>query len=151
MLEVNQLLDILAGEILETMFFSGVIESGEHAPEGKVLTALVSFSGPYSGALGVCAHESAAQALAANFLGDEEATNPEHATAIVGELANVFCGAALGSLDTSARFAISPPEVSCGCEMSAMMKAMPARRGFQLSEGLLAVGMMLDKGAYASN
>jgi CheY-specific phosphatase CheX len=144
MTEIESILESLAGEVLETMFFSAVLGPGEAGGEGPRLTALVSFSGSRAGTLGVSASAATALALAANFLGaGEEGVPAGQAPSVLGELANVLCGAVLGKVEPAGRFTISPPQLSFGPEAAATVADMRPRFIFELAEGGLTAGLTI--------
>jgi CheY-specific phosphatase CheX len=144
MTETESILESLANEVLETMFFSAVLGPGEADPTTPMLTALVSFSGSRAGTLGVSASEATAVALAANFLGGvEESVPAEQVPPVLGELANVLCGAVLGRVEPAGRFTISPPQVSAGPEAAVAVSEMQARCTFELMEGGLTAGLTI--------
>jgi CheY-specific phosphatase CheX len=141
MTDLNGLLTQVAEDVLENMFFSGVMGEMEGEAGGERLSARVTFSGSSAGELGVSAPPSTVALLAAGFLGAEDDNVTEvQARAVVGELANVLCGAVLGRLNPTGHFAISPPEVS-HAEGASAVRGMELQRRFELMEGDLAVGL----------
>lgn len=133
MTDTDQVLETVVNEVLETMFFSAVFGPGVET-EGQRMTARVAFTGSRSGALEVEALETTVTALACSFLGVMEEELPEgQAPAMLGEMANVLCGAVLGRVEPEGRFLISPPEVGVAAETPA------SRQVFELAEGWLAV------------
>jgi CheY-specific phosphatase CheX len=144
MTETESILESLAGEVLETMFFSAVLGPGEERAEESRLTALVSFSGSRAGTLGISTSESTATALAANFLGaGEEGVPPDQVPSVLGELANILCGAVLGRVEPAGRFTISPPQLSAGPDAAATVADMQVHCIFDLMEGGLTAGLTM--------
>jgi hypothetical protein len=141
MTDTEQVLDTVVNEVLEGMFFSAVLGPGTES-EGPRMTASVSFSGSHSGALEVSALESTVTALACSFLGVMEGEMPEgQAPAMLGEMANVLCGAILGRVEPEGRFQIAPPEVGTSQEpLPGAERQDGTRQVFELAEGWLAVG-----------
>jgi hypothetical protein len=141
MTDTEQVLDTVVNEVLETMFFSAVFGPGTET-EGPRMTACVSFSGSHSGALEVSALEGTVTALACSFLGVMEDELPKgQAPAMLGEMANVLCGALLGRVEPEGRFRIAPPEVGTSQEpLPGAERQDGTRQVFELAEGWLAVG-----------
>jgi CheY-specific phosphatase CheX len=141
MADLHALLTEAAENVLENMFFSGVMGEIEEEPEGERLCATVKFAGSSHGELTVSAAESTVAVLAAGFLGAEDETvSDAQVRSVVGELANVLCGAVLGNLDPNGNFVISPPEVK-DADGAGAVGHMQLRRRFELMEGDLSVGL----------
>lgn len=141
MADLNQLLDQAAGEVLENMFFSGVMSEMEGEPEGGRLCATVSFTGSSDGELTVSAAPSTLAVLAAGFLGTEDDNVADaQVRSVAGELANVLCGAVLGHMDPKGSYRISPPTVS-EAENGNLVRDRELYKRFELMEGDLAVGL----------
>jgi CheY-specific phosphatase CheX len=141
MYDLTGLLEQAAEEVLENMFFSGVLSELDTPACGHRLCAMVVFTGSSNGELRVSAPLSTAAVLAAGFLGAEEDEVPDsQVRAIVGELANVLCGVVLGRMSPSGNFAISAPEVTDGDDGGAV-GTLDFRRRFELMEGDLSVGL----------
>ena len=150
MLDLAQALDETTGRLLETMFFTSVLEQGSFTsvleqggplPSGPRYTATLGFSGSREGSLMVSASHETAAALAASFLGD--AGDVAEAASIVGELANILSGGLLGAVDRAGQFVIAPPEISTSDQALAQLDSMPLRRLYILEEGPLAVGFSI--------
>lgn len=143
MADLNQLLNQAAEEVLENMFFSGVMGQMEGEPEGERLCATVSFDGSTGGELSVSAAPSTLAVLAAGFLGTEdEDVADAQVRSVAGELANVLCGAVLGHMDPKGNIRISPPAV-CNAEGGNIVRDRNIRKRFELMEGDLAVGLTI--------
>ena len=146
MSDLNGLLDLVAEDVLENMFFSGIMgempeKAGTDDADGDRLFATVAFSGSSDGRLSVSAPASTAAVLAAGVVGAEDGTVSEsQVRAVVGELANVFCGAVLGRMNPDGHFVISTPEVSETDGGNAVLD-MEVHRHFEIVEGDLAVGL----------
>jgi CheY-specific phosphatase CheX len=123
-------------QALETMFYFGVLGPAEMPAEAFDYCFSIDFGGTCSGrfSLGIQAH--AAQLLAANFLGVDDASADTEATA--GELANILCGAILSALHHHSLIRLGMPQ----------RVAEPAFEGFsmafELEEGFLAIGLRFD-------
>src|ERR1041384_8232990 len=97
-------------EVLETMFFTSVMQDAEPSPE-LLCGAGLRFSGSPSGSFQVRTSTVAAPGLAAGFLGDAESDiTAERAGEVVCELANMLCGSVLSCMDRAAIFELSQPE-----------------------------------------
>ena len=132
--ELEQALSDAAAEVLETMFFTEVLGEGAMATAG--LAARVEFRGTPSGALAVGMALPAAQALAASFLGADEATTQE-AEEVLGELANMICGSASCRLWPESHFELLHPQPVDYREAS----AGAANVCLDLGDGVLVMGL----------
>jgi len=104
-----------ATEVLETMFFAAVEGDADQPREATeaLAAARIRFQGAHSGWFRVVLPESAALALAANFMG---ATDPgevtgEQAAQVLGEFVNMVCGATLSRLAPKEIFNLATPRV----------------------------------------
>lgn len=115
---VERLLPEMAARTLETMFFTmpdsvsldrAFVNSGR--PSGELIAAGITFHGWAPGRFGLIVSHSVARDLAANFLGWDEAGNLTHGRVIdvIGELANMICGAVLSEMEFHASFDLSAP------------------------------------------
>lgn len=135
-------MDAVVGRLLETLFFTAVLERGGPLPAPPCYTAALSFSGSRQGTLMVSASRRTAAVLAANLIGgDSLEVTPAQAASAVGEMANILCGSLLGALDQSGSFAIAPPDVSDCPEAAAALETLPLRRVYMLDEGPLATAV----------
>jgi CheY-specific phosphatase CheX len=111
---VHQLLSESAQNTLEIMFFSTPdrVSAEPHRPAGSLIAASLSFQGAPPGRFRILVSESLARTLAANFLGSDDEAHllPAQVAGVVGELANIVCGAVLSELETNANFDLSVPE-----------------------------------------
>lgn len=136
--------ETITEQVLETMFFSAVLGPAEPPTEVLSLTALVSFTGARSGVLGVSGDCATTTNLAANFLGvPGDEVPPGQGPAVLGELANVLCGAILGHAEPEGRFTIEPPLVSSAPDSAATLNHTQIQRTFETSEGCLTVGLTI--------
>lgn len=143
MADLNLLLDQAAEEVLENMFYSGVMGQVDGEPEGERVCATVSFEGSTGGALTVSAAPSTLAVLAAGFLGaEDENVAEEQVRSVAGELANVLCGAVLGHMDPQGNVRISPPAV-CTAQDGNIVRDRAIRKRFELMEGDLAIGLTI--------
>src|SRR6516165_5606341 len=99
-----------AGEVLETMFFTGIESEGAgELPAAQVSSELV-FRGVRSGKFGVQVPLETGLQIAANFLGADAVTRAQ-VDEVVCELCNMLCGSVLSRLEAGARFELLHPEV----------------------------------------
>jgi CheY-specific phosphatase CheX len=138
--DLSSLLTAAAEEVLENMFFSGVMGEMEDESEGERLCATVTFAGSSLGELTVSASPSTLAVLAAGFLGEDETAADSEVRSVVGELANVLCGVVLGRMDPKGNFVISPPTVTDTDGMVPVC-GMGLHKRFELMEGDLTVGL----------
>ena len=140
--ELDGLLTRAAEDVLENMFFSTVLGETSEVADGPRLCASVAFQGTRSGYLAVSAGASAAAALAAGFLGAEEGEVDEaQVRSVVGEVANVLCGAVLVRMSPCGHFTSSPPQVSEG---DGEVGRLELSHRFEVMEGDLAVGLTVN-------
>jgi hypothetical protein len=121
-MRVARLLPEIAARTLETMFFAmpdsissdGALERPGWL-SGELIGASLTFHGSATGRFGLIASCSVAEDLAANFLARDEGPSLAQGSVIsvVGELANMICGAVLSEMEFAASFDLSSPECVC--------------------------------------
>jgi CheY-specific phosphatase CheX len=100
-----------ASEVMETMFFTGVVpDEGNQDDSAALLSAELTFHGKVSGKFGVRLPLHSARLIGANFLGSDEVSD-EQAAQVVCELANMLCGSVLSRVEGEARFELRHPEL----------------------------------------
>jgi chemotaxis protein CheY-P-specific phosphatase CheC len=135
-------IDAVAVRLLETLFFTTVLDFEECLPDQPCYTAAVSFSGSRRGKLSVSVPRPTAAVLAANLLGGYAAEiSPAQAASAVGELANILCGSFLGALDTNGSVAIAPPEMCDSPDPEGASDPVTVRRVYLLEEGLISAAV----------
>lgn len=116
--EWDEMLAEAAGEVLETMFFTGIFGAAQarESLAGPHFAARLTFDGTPGGALTLSVAAPAASALAANFLAasDDEPPGPAQLASVVCELANMVCGALLSKVQSERHFRLSSPEPMAG-------------------------------------
>jgi CheY-specific phosphatase CheX len=124
-----------AQQTLETMFFTSILGDRGAPPEEPAVGVWVSFHGSPPGMLGLRLTSGAARTMAGNFLGaeDEQALSQAQVAEVVGELANMICGAVLSQIESGSTFDIHPPE--------------PLPEGTEAAAGAVARCFDLDNGA----
>jgi CheY-specific phosphatase CheX len=112
---LHRLLPESAQTTLETMFFATPdrVSADPCRPDGELIAASLSFQGSPPGRFGLLVSVPTARTLAADFAGcDESCLVAEQVTGVIGELANMICGAAVSRLESDAHFDLSSPEVT---------------------------------------
>jgi CheY-specific phosphatase CheX len=110
---VRQLLSESAQKTLETMFFMAPdgISAVAERPAGPLIAASLLFNGTPPGRFGIVISTPVARTLAASFLGfEEEGKLPlPQVGGVIGELANMICGAVLSELESNCNFDLTTP------------------------------------------
>jgi CheY-specific phosphatase CheX len=140
--DLVQHLEPACTEVLETMFFTSVLEvgtGGEPAATPAVSSCLA-FHGSTSGFFRVATSEEAAHSLAAAFLGEDEHDLPtEKRGEVICEMANMLCGSFLSRFGGESVFDLSHPELG-----SDPLEHADAMARFQLPEGEIVVSVRLE-------
>jgi hypothetical protein len=135
-------------DVLEKMFFELVAESPGVCPlpaAGPLDTSRVDFGGSARGHLIVAAPPGVSAGLAAAFLALEDQGAPaSDIEFVLGELANMLCGSALGRFQPDGVFRLSTPVTHLGRTL-----AEPGGPGFSwirfpMDNGPLFVGLGLE-------
>ncbi len=100
-------------DVLESMFFrEAPAETTEAAAEAETVTAHLKFDGDPPGCFQLRLAQAAADAIAADFLGeDAEAITARQSMEVTLELCNMICGAVLSRIESSAAFRLGAPRV----------------------------------------
>jgi CheY-specific phosphatase CheX len=132
-----------ASEVLETMFFVGVLgENTESATPDPVSAELI-FNGEPSGRFGVRVPSPTGRLIAANFLGkEEEAVSGTEIEQVICELTNMICGSVLSRIEAGARFQLLHPEITRVGADTCHPKA--ASLSLQLEGGLINLWMAFE-------
>ncbi len=135
-------------EVLETMFFESLVddpEIGGVPSSGSLDTARVGFEGGARGYLVVAAPATLADSLAAAFLAIEDQGDPlTSAGLVLGELANMVCGNALGRYRPAGIFRLSTPLTRLGLPVAELNRLGLSWVRFPLNGGPLFVGLTLE-------
>jgi CheY-specific phosphatase CheX len=111
---IGLLLPESARQTLETMFFVApdTVSMFAGRPAGALIAATLSFQGLPHGRFGLVVPNALARTLAVNFIGCDEGAElgPGQVTGVIGELANMICGAVLSRLESDASFDLGAPE-----------------------------------------
>jgi CheY-specific phosphatase CheX len=147
---VAALLDSCCGQVLETMFFSPVLELADPCDGvGRArVTTLLHFNGKPRGDLEIDIDPPAAQLLAASFLGMEPGDVAEiHVEEVMAEFANMTCGSVLSSLGRVEYFHLETPVTARPANYANAIQGV--RRGFLLDGGSLSICLRVDFGPEA--
>jgi hypothetical protein len=139
----GDVLEAAVSAVLETMFFSAVFGPADAAELGAGWRAVVTFTGTRAGSVTVCTGDETARALAASFLGADESVPVQQIAGVLGELANMLCGAVLGRIEPEGRFTIAPPSIGDNTGAAELMAGAGVWRTFELAEGPLAAGVVV--------
>jgi CheY-specific phosphatase CheX len=133
-------------EVLETMFFTSILET---CPSGGIpagtpaVSSRLAFRGDPSGLFEIGITQDAARSLAASFLGvEEQELSLERAGDVVCELANMLCGSVLSRIGADFTFDLSHPEIVGGD-----LGVADTSLCFELPEGHLAVAIRFGQAA----
>ncbi|MBX5494427.1 MAG: chemotaxis protein CheX [Bryobacteraceae bacterium] len=97
-------------QVMETMFFTTLVGEVDVDPAQPLLRAQVHYSGTVDGACSLGVSPEAARSVAANFLGQEEASlQTEQVEEVICELANIVCGALLSRAYPGGSFRLGTP------------------------------------------
>ncbi|MBL8238421.1 MAG: chemotaxis protein CheX [Bryobacterales bacterium] len=125
-----------ARDVLNVMFFTDIMEEGEdyNGPKPLPIQVRVRFSGDQCGEFRMEVDDLAAGSMAGSFLGTDPVTAPsrEEIDQVMGELANMICGAFLSRYEKEGLFALSSPEVlrPASGELSGVHRALELMDGF---------------------
>jgi CheY-specific phosphatase CheX len=111
--KMHTALSSAVGDVLERMFFLEVLgEVAEPPPEAESVTVEVSFDGDPPGCFQMRIARPAANAVAADFLGEDPESLTEQQSADVSlEMANMICGAVLSRIESRAAFRLGSPRI----------------------------------------
>jgi CheY-specific phosphatase CheX len=101
-------------ETLDAMFFTSCLEAAGARPGHELeLAARVGFEGRQPGSLTVRMAAGAARAIAAAFLGEDEAAVSERQIAdVLCELTNMICGFVLSRVECAEEFRLGEPRLA---------------------------------------
>jgi CheY-specific phosphatase CheX len=137
--EIALMIHSSASEVLETMFFTGVIGETKELPSDPISIRL-DFRGDPSGSFGVCLSREASIRIASAFLAEDETVLSENQVEeVISELANMLCGSLLSRLEADSLFELTHPELA----------PPPDRPGFssnfEIDGGILGVWLTLGE------
>jgi len=142
---ISRILASAVEEVLEAMFFTGVMGPAEAAGEDG-LAALVTFRGAPSGICGVWVSRTQAREMAASFLGVEaEQLSHCEVDQVVCEFANMICGSVASRLETEERIDLDSPRMVSGEEFLRQAGDGGRAEWFEMEHGTL--GLVLGSGS----
>ena len=146
--EANKACLAAVPDVLETMFFellAATPDVGTLPPNGVLDSSRVDIEGGARGYLVVAAPSSVSTSLASAFLAIEDQSAPEtNIEFVLGELANMICGSALGRLQPDGTFRISTPVTHLQRTLAEGSEPDCPWFQFLLDDGPLYVGLKLE-------
>jgi len=133
-------------EVLDCMFFREVQgEAAEPPPEAETVAVQLSFDGDAPGHFQMRIVRPAANAIAADFLGeDPESLSARQSTEVTLELANMICGAVLSRIESRAAFRLGSPQIVAD-DAGKRGSAEETRCTVETGEGALTVAIQMEK------
>jgi CheY-specific phosphatase CheX len=135
-------------EVLETMFFELPVEepsTTEVLDPGPYGLAEVEFHGTADGRLRLAVADEVALLLTESFLATDAADTPQaRLFQVLGELANMLCGNALGRFDPHGVYRLSTPTATQGQESDSSRYPATTWTCFPLEAGKLYASMFVD-------
>lgn len=112
-LTIRAALSSAVAEVLESMFFLEALgEAIDASGDAGTITARMTFDGDPPGCFRLRLAREAANAIAADFLGEDAgALTVQQTTDVTLELANMICGAVLSRIESSATFRLGSPQI----------------------------------------
>ena len=146
----DEMLAAATGEVLETMFFTGIYGAAPigESSAGPHTAARLSFEGTPSGVLTLSVAAPAARALATNFLAseDDEPLTDAQLGSVVCELTNMICGALLSRVKSEQHFRLSSPDVLL--PESGPYPSGPPSQSLDLGDGAMEIWLELEPHAH---
>jgi CheY-specific phosphatase CheX len=111
---IRPALSSAVADVLERMFFlEGLSEAAEPPPEAETVSVYLRFEGNPPGCFQMRLARNAANAIAADFLGEErESLTDQQSIDVTLELANMICGAVLSRIESNAAFRLGVPQIA---------------------------------------
>lgn len=142
---ISRMLASAVEEVLEAMFFTGVMGPAEAAGEDG-LAVLVTFRGSPSGICGVWLNQAQAREMAASFLGVEaEQLSPAEIDQVICEFANMICGSVVSRLESEERIDLDSPRRVSSEEFLRQAGDGSVTEWFEMEHGTL--GLVLCSGS----
>jgi CheY-specific phosphatase CheX len=148
---IHTALSSAVADVLERMFFlEGLGEAAEPPPEAETVTVRLSFDGDPPGCFHMRIARPAADAVAADFLGEDPASLTDRQSAEVTlELANMICGAVLSRIESRAAFRLGSPQIVAG-QGGGRGPAEETRCTVETGSGALSVTIQMETRACSS-
>ncbi len=134
-------------DVLERMFFLEVLgEAAEPPAEAETVAVQIAFDGEPQGTFQMRLARPAANAVAADFLGeDPESLSAQQSAEVTLELANMICGAVLSRIESSATFRLGSPQIVTG-EAGKNGQAEETRYTVETGSGTLTAAIRMETG-----
>ena len=156
--EFAELVPVCCGEVLDAMYFTTVMdtthpkelaetgESEETAGGAEEYAFSLSFKGDICGRFGLQVGSAMGRSLAANFLGEEESDlSTVEVGEVIGELANMLCGAVVSKVEGKSKFVLSHPEAMQTLPKLAGVDALVSR--FETDGGMMTTWVVVEGNA----
>jgi CheY-specific phosphatase CheX len=136
---LDQLMNSSAAEVLETMFFTGVMGATDDVPADPITTKL-EFRGTQSGSFGLSLSHDSSRQMAAGFLAEEEQDiSQNQVDEVICELTNMLCGSLLSRIASGTSFELSHSE------LAPLPTSPEYSRNFEIENGTLGVWLSLGQ------
>jgi len=132
--------------VLESMFFLEALGEAEEAPpDAETVTAEVVFDGDPPGCFRMRLVQSAANSIAADFLGEDlDSLTERQAQEVSKEMANMICGAVLSRIESSASFRLGTPRILGGAPAAVAGNGEETRYTVETGSGALTVSIYME-------
>ena len=142
---IREALVSAVADVLESMFFLDAIgEAPEPPPDAAMVTVHLTFDGDPPGSFLMRIALPAADAIAADFLGEEaESLTPQQSTDVALELANMICGAVLSRIESRATFRLATPQIAAD-DTGQQRPAQETRYTADTGSGTLTVAIQME-------
>jgi CheY-specific phosphatase CheX len=142
---IHEALSSAISDVLERMFFIEVLgEAAEPPPKVATVAVRMSFDGDPPGSFQMRIARPAANAFAADFLGEDAAAlTDRQSTEVTLELANMICGAVLSRIESRAAFRLGSPQIVTD-ETGERGSAEETRCTVETGSGALTVAIQME-------
>jgi CheY-specific phosphatase CheX len=129
------------------MFFLDALTDSEEAaiPTSRDLSVQLTFDGDPPGSFRMHLARTAADSIAANFLGeDPENLSSQQRQDVARELANMICGAVLSRIESRVSFRLSAPEIVAEAERPQQDCAQETAYTVETGSGALTAAIRME-------
>jgi CheY-specific phosphatase CheX len=125
-------------------FLEGLPESPEPPGDAETFTVCLTFDGDPPGSFEMRLACAAANAIAADFLGeDADSLTVEQSADVTLELANMICGAVLSRIESSATFRLGTPKIVANAT-AGRGRAQETRHTVETGNGTLTAAIQME-------
>jgi CheY-specific phosphatase CheX len=144
-LTIREALSSAVTEVLESMFFLEALgEAEDSSADGDTITARMIFDGDPPGSFRMWLERKAANAIAADFLGEDATVlTVQQCTDVILELANMICGAVLSRVESRATFRLGGPHTQT-LDSGVIEPAEETRYTVETGRGTLTVAIHME-------